>query len=135
MYQIYTDGSYTISKNKGGWGCVVTKDGEFVDEFSEVESNSTSNRMEMKAVIFALRYTTADCEIYTDSNYVFEGVRTWMKNWKTTNWKNSRGKDVKNRDLWESIDSLLRANVNIKKIKAHSGHEFNERADDLAGNY
>lgn len=136
MVKIFTDGSYDLSKSMGGFAFVVTQNGEEVDSYSEIVENSTSNRMELRAVIEAIKYMKGhECTIFSDSSYVVRGFNEWSKNWKKRGWKRGRNRDVLNKDLWIELDNLRDRPFKLLKIKAHAGHEFNERADALAGNY
>ena len=130
MITIYTDGA--CSKNPGGfggWG-VYIQEGEEKIFLSGGSPCTTNNKMEMLAVIEALKYykTESDITIYSDSIYVVKGITEWMDGWKKKNWKN-----VKNLELWKEIDSLNKFHsVTWSHVKAHSGIEGNEIADKLA---
>jgi ribonuclease HI len=109
--------------------------GGAVKELFGGEPDTTNNRMELTAVIEALRALTRDCDIrvVTDSQYVQKGVESWLANWKRKNWKTSAGKPVANRDLWEALDEELQNHrVVWEWVKGHQGHAGNERADELA---
>jgi ribonuclease HI len=109
--------------------------GGAVKELFGGEPDTTNNRMELTAVIEALRALTRDCDIrvVTDSQYVQKGVESWLANWKRKNWKTSAGKPVANRDLWEALDQELQNHrVVWEWVKGHQGHAGNERADELA---
>jgi len=140
MVEIYTDGSFSHQSKNGGWAIVVVKDDEVIDKkYGKVKHGSgpnvTSNRMELQAIIEALEYTNDDLVILSDSKYCVDGCNLWMKNWKKQHWKRTVNKHVKNKDLWQRIDSLLRDNVTIKWIKGHNGNKFNELADSLSQNH
>ena len=99
------------------------------------EKDTTNNRMEMIAVIEALKLIKSDCEIslYTDSKYVMDGVNKWLSGWKQKGWKTSNKKPVKNQDLWESIDQCItKHNIEWHWVKGHAGNPGNELADELA---
>ena len=101
------------------------------------EAETTNNRMEMMAVIKALSALNKPCQIdlYTDSNYVRDGVMKWLPGWKAKGWKTASKKPVKNQDLWERIDSeMARHSITWHWVKGHAGHPENERADELARN-
>jgi ribonuclease HI len=96
---------------------------------------TTNNRMEMTAVIEALKALKMDCHVslYTDSKYVMQGVTEWMGGWKARGWKTAGKDPVKNVDLWQEIDELLgKHEINWHWVKGHSGHPGNELADTLA---
>ena len=127
---IYTDGSCLGNPGRGGWAAV------FADkEISGGEKNTTNNRMELTAVIQALKATEpkSKIELFTDSNYVKDGITSWIKNWKKNGWKTSNKKPVLNKDLWQQLDKLVeKRKVKFNWIKGHSGNELNERCDILA---
>lgn len=104
-------------------------------ELSGGEHETTNNRMEMMAVIKALAAlkNISSVTIYTDSKYVLQGATEWLEGWKARGWKSASRKEVKNQDLWEEIDSLIRMHsVKFVWVKGHSGNEMNERVDKLA---
>ena len=128
--EIYTDGACSGNPGPGGWGAILRHNGR-EKELSGGEMDTTNNRMEMTAVIMALSALKHPCrvDLYTDSQYVRSGVLEWMPKWKATNWK----KNIKNRDLWERIDSLNQTHkITWHWVKGHTGHPENERADVLA---
>ena len=135
--EIFTDGACSGNPGAGGWGAILRyKDIE--KEMSGGEKETTNNRMEMTAVINALKALKRPCNItiYTDSKYVLEGVNEWLPNWKKNGWKTSNKKsDVKNVDLWQELDSLLpQHEIRWVWVKGHNGHPENERVDTLARN-
>ena len=137
MLKIWTDGSCLGNPGPGGWAFVAT-DGKNVAERAGGEKNTTNNRMELMAVIRALtaahRHTSV--EIHTDSQYVKNGMQTWMKNWKKNNWRTADKKPVKNQDLWQQLDELAtRVEIHWVWVKGHAGNEYNERCDELARGY
>lgn len=132
--EIYTDGACSGNPGPGGWG-VLLRFGEHEKELCGGESDTTNNRMEMMAVIQALKALNKRCDVdlYTDSKYVMDGITQWMDGWKAKGWKTASKKPVKNQDLWQKIDSLLATqNVTFHWVKGHAGHPDNERADSLA---
>ena len=132
--EIYTDGACSGNPGPGGWGALL-RYGDHEKELNGGEAGTTNNRMEMMAVIESLRALTKSCDVdlYTDSTYVMDGVTKWMDGWKAKGWKNASKKPVKNRDLWERIDSeIQRHKVTWHWVKGHDGHPENERADELA---
>ena len=134
MLKIWTDGSCLGNPGPGGWAFVATDD-KNIAERTGGECNTTNNRMELMAVIRALvaAHRHDAVEIHTDSQYVKNGMQTWMKNWKKNNWRTADKKPVKNQDLWQKLDELTQ-NIKIHWVwvKGHAGEEFNERCDELA---
>ena len=132
--EIFCDGSCLGNPGPGGWGAIVRHSGkEF--ELSGGKKNSTNNEMEMTAVIESLKSlpSKAKVTITTDSQYVIKGATEWMKNWIKNGWKTAAKKPVKNRLLWEEINSLVnKHSVKWEWIRGHTGHPENERADVLA---
>lgn len=135
---IYTDGACSGNPGKGGWGSILIY-GDAVKEISGGEDNTTNNRMELKAVIEALKALKSPCdvEIYSDSAYVVNAfTQKWIDNWIKNNWKTADKKSVKNVDLWQELLVLIKThNVTFKKVKGHSDNELNERCDKLAKAY
>ena len=134
MIEIYTDGSCLTNPGNGGWAAIINKDGE-ITKISGSEKNTTNNRMELLAPINALRDmdSSAQIEIYTDSQYVKLGITEWINKWVANNWKTSKKEDVKNKDLWVQLHELSN-NYKIKWnwVKAHAGNPLNEEVDLLA---
>ena len=134
LIKIYTDGACSGNPGPGGWGVFIEDSGN-VTELSGRDENTTNNRMELKAVIEALKFFTINSEltIHTDSKYVMDGASRWIINWKKNNWKTAQKKDVKNKDLWIELDNLLNYHdVSWVWVKGHDGIYGNERADYLA---
>ena len=134
MLKIWTDGSCLGNPGPGGWAFVAT-DGKNVAERCGGDKDTTNNRMELMAVIRALTaaHRHKSVEIHTDSQYVKNGMTTWLKNWKKKNWRTADKKPVKNQDLWQKLDELA-TNIEIHWVwvRGHNGEEFNERCDELA---
>jgi ribonuclease HI len=131
---IYTDGACSGNPGPGGWGAVLMY-GDTRKEISGGEAETTNNRMELMAAIAALNSLKAACDValYTDSNYVKNGITTWVHDWKRRGWKTADKKPVKNQDLWEQLDAATqRHHVKWHWVKGHNGHPENERADALA---
>jgi ribonuclease HI len=131
---IYTDGACKGNPGPGGWGALL-KRGAVEKELFGGEALTTNNRMELTAVIEALTALKQPCEVavYTDSQYVRQGIMTWIHNWKKNGWKTSDRKPVKNADLWQALDRLS-ANHKIAWhwVKGHAENSGNLRADALA---
>ena len=135
--EIFTDGACSGNPGIGGWGALLRyKDIE--KELSGGEENTTNNRMELTAVIEALKALKTVCNItlYTDSKYVMCGITEWLENWKRNGWRTSNKKsDVKNVDLWQQLDELIKKHeIRLVWVKGHNGHPENERVDTLARN-
>lgn len=133
--EIFTDGACSGNPGAGGWG-VILRCGKTEKELSGGEAQTTNNRMELTAVIEALKALKRECEItlYTDSRYVMDGVNEWMPNWKKNGWRTTNKKSaVKNLELWQELDSLLsKHKIKWVWVKGHNGHPENERVDKLA---
>ncbi len=132
--EIYTDGSCQGNPGPGGWGVLLRyKDVE--KEFSGYNPDTTNNRMELQAAIMGLEALKRPMivDLYTDSQYVRDGITKWLPQWKSKGWVLSTKKPVKNRDLWEELDALAQKHtVSWHWIRGHQGHPENERADELA---
>lgn len=132
--EIFTDGACSGNPGPGGWGAILRYNGK-VKELSGGEAATTNNRMELLAAISALSALKEGVEVdlYTDSVYVRDGIRSWIGNWKKNGWKTSDRKPVKNAELWQALDEARsRHKVTWHWIKGHAGHPENERADELA---
>jgi len=132
--EIYTDGACSGNPGPGGWGALLRYRGH-EREICGGEPETTNNRMELRAVIEALTALKRPSRValYTDSQYVQKGVTEWLAGWKANGWKTAAKKPVKNRDLWESLDTALQRHVvRWHWVKGHAGHPENERADALA---
>ena len=131
---IYTDGACKGNPGEGGWGAILYHEISSKTIYG-YESLTTNNRMELTAAIKSLGFfkEKVSALIYTDSKYVMNGVNTWIHSWKKNNWKTSSKKDVKNVDLWISLDKLNNFHdVDWQWVKGHSGNKGNEQADILA---
>jgi len=131
---IYTDGACSGNPGPGGWGAILTF-GDHEKEISGREAHTTNNRMELMAAISALETLKRPCkiELHTDSQYLQQGISTWIKSWKKNGWRTADKKPVKNTDLWQRLDAALaRHEVDWRWVRGHHGHEMNERADVLA---
>lgn len=134
MIDIFTDGACSGNPGPGGWGAILRMDGQEQELFGG-EAQTTNNRMEMMAVIEALKAlgTTATARVHTDSQYVQKGISEWIHNWKRRGWKTAAKEPVKNADLWRELDQLASQHkIEWIWVKGHAGHAENERADILA---
>lgn len=135
---IYTDGACSGNPGKGGWGAVLVYNNK-EKELCGGERETTNNRMELTAVISALKAVKEPCEITvtTDSKYVCDAVsKGWVYGWKRNGWKKSDKKPALNVDLWEQLLPLLEIHkVTFNWVKGHNGHAYNERCDKLAVDY
>jgi ribonuclease HI len=134
MVEIYTDGACKGNPGVGGWGAIL-RFGETEKELFGGVANTTNNRMEMTAVIEALRALSrsSDAVVFTDSSYVQKGISEWIHGWKRNGWKTADKKPVKNADLWQTLDQLAAGHkIQWRWVKGHAGHPENERADLLA---
>ncbi|MEX2962101.1 ribonuclease HI [Microbulbifer sp. TYP-18] len=131
---IFTDGACRGNPGPGGWG-VLLKYEDTEREIYGGESYTTNNRMELLAAIEALDALKQRCrvDLHTDSQYLRQGITSWIHNWKKNGWKTASKKSVKNADLWQRLDqSVAGHDVHWHWVKGHSGHPGNERADQLA---
>lgn len=132
---IYTDGACSGNPGPGGWGAIL-KYRAAVKELSGAEPNTTNNRMELTAVIMALKALKEPCEVVitTDSKYVVDGIeKGWAASWKRRGWVKSDKKPALNSDLWDELLKLIDIHkVSFVWVKGHAGHPENERCDELA---
>ena len=134
MINVYTDGSCLGNPGNGGWAFLIEEEKD-IRYRAGFEKNTTNNQMELIAAIKALEFLNKynDITINTDSNYVKEGITSWIFNWKKNNWKTSTKQLVKNRELWERLDNLCeKKNISWCWVKAHNTSEFNNQVDELA---
>ncbi|MCL2318791.1 MAG: ribonuclease HI [Treponema sp.] len=142
LIQIYTDGGCSGNPGPGGWAYVMvleTFQGDsIVAEEWGGERDTTNNRMELLAVISALKAVKLQPElprqlrVYTDSQYVQKGISEWIRKWKQNSWRTSDKKPVKNQDLWKELDALASEfPVTWAWVKGHAGNKYNERCDAL----
>ena len=132
--EIFTDGACKGNPGPGGWGAIL-RYGTTEKEIYGANKNTTNNIMELTAVIESLKNLKKPCEliITTDSKYVKNGITEWIHNWKKNGWRTAAKKEVKNKELWIELDSLIQIHsISWDWVKGHSGHPENERADLLA---
>ena len=132
--KIFTDGACRGNPGPGGWGALIIENEEEHSLWGG-EKKTTNNKMEMTAAIKALEYFTnsSNIQLTTDSNYVKDGIESWIEGWKMNGWKTASKKSVKNKELWVRLDDLNNFhNISWKWVKGHSGHRENEIADLLA---
>ena len=131
---IFTDGACKGNPGPGGWGALLRYQ-DIEKEIKGAEALTTNNRMELTAAIEALKILKKSCrvDLFTDSNYLRQGMQSWLAQWKKSNWRNSQKQPVKNVDLWKILDELAaQHDIHWHWVKGHSGHPENERADALA---
>ena len=131
---VHTDGACSGNPGPGGWGAILEFNGR-AKELSGGAPETTNNRMELTAAIEALRALKGPCvvELHTDSEYLRNGIMQWIHGWKRNGWKTAGRKPVKNADLWQALEAETAAHeIDWRWVKGHSGHDLNERADELA---
>lgn len=146
LYKIYTDGSCSKNPGPGGYAFILlsARDNALL-EVSGCETKTTNNRMELKAILSALkhiqsypRYNSKDnlILIYSDSAYCLNALsQNWLENWKKNEWVNKKGEEIKNADIWKEISFFLkkvRAKIQYVKVQGHTGNYYNEKVDRLA---
>tara|TARA_Y100000590_G_scaffold410509_1_gene503619 strand:- start:421 stop:855 length:435 start_codon:yes stop_codon:yes gene_type:complete len=135
--KIYTDGACVGNPGPGGWAAIIILKNERKELFGG-EKSTTNNRMELTAAIKALEFCNdeknrATLKIYTDSNYLKEGITVWINNWEKNNWKTANKENVKNVDLWKKLKDLTKSKeIEWCWIKGHSDDPMNDLADKLA---
>ena len=131
---IHTDGACSVNPGPGGWGAVLVS-GSHRKELKGGEHHTTNNRMELMAAIAALEALKLPCrvDLHTDSQYLRNGIMSWIKSWKRNGWRTADKKPVKNVDLWQRLEeALLHHKVQWHWVRGHAGDAMNERADELA---
>jgi ribonuclease HI len=134
LVDIYTDGACRGNPGPGGWAALLRM-GDKERELSGGEPLTTNNRMELMAAIKGLEALKRPCrvQLFTDSNYVRDGITKWIHGWRRNGWKTADRKPVKNAELWqELLDATAPHRVEWHWVKGHSGHPENDRADALA---
>ena len=134
--ELYTDGACSGNPGPGGWAFILRHPETGAEiERADGESRTTNNRMELMAVIEGLRALQEPCEVelYSDSQYVLNGMKEWMDGWKKKGWVRAKSQPVKNVELWKELDQLRNLHtMHYHWVKGHAGHDFNERCDQLA---
>ena len=134
LVEMWTDGACKGNPGIGGWGALL-RFGPHTKELFGGEAVTTNNRMELTAVVEALRALTrpSTVVVHVDSSYVMNGMKTWIAGWKRNGWQTSAKKPVKNVDLWQALDAeVTKHDVRWVWVKGHAGDPGNERADALA---
>lgn len=134
IYDIYTDGGAEPNPGLGGWGAVILEDGQLIKQLQGSQANTSNNRMELTAAIEALKVVTHQdlVTLYTDSNYVRQGITNWIERWKYNGWRTANRKPVKNQDLWILLDELSQQRqITWHWVKGHGGDQWNEYVDQL----
>lgn len=134
VVEIWTDGACKGNPGIGGWGAYLIY-GKHIKELFGGEKETTNNRMELTAVIEALRLLNRPCKIvlHVDSSYVKDGITKWIDGWKAKNWRTANKQPVKNVDLWQALEEqIARHEIEWRWVKGHAGIEGNEKADQLA---
>ncbi|OLP19877.1 ribonuclease HI [Leptolyngbya sp. 'hensonii'] len=137
IQSIYTDGACSGNPGPGGWGVVINFSDGTLHELGGAAADTTNNRMELQAAIAALQFLAAYPQVepialYTDSEYVRNGITKWIAGWKKKGWKTSQGQPVLNRELWETLDQLNSRQVTWHYVRGHTGDIGNERCDTIA---
>lgn len=134
--ELYTDGACSGNPGPGGWAYILKHPASGkAREAAGAEAQTTNNRMELMAVIEGLRALSRESEIdlYSDSQYVLNGLKDWIKGWKAKGWRTADKKPVKNQDLWQELDELQsKHTIRFHWIRGHNEHPENERCDQLA---
>jgi ribonuclease HI len=134
IISIYTDGACSGNPGPGGWGAILKWAGHET-ELKGGDPHTTNNRMELMAAIAALEALKRPCtvDLHTDSQYLRNGIMTWINGWKRNGWRTADKKPVKNVDLWKRLEAAAeRHQVSWHWVRGHVGHDENERADELA---
>lgn len=134
--EIFCDGSSLGNPGPGGYG-VILRYGSYEKELSRGYKITTNNRMELLGALAALSALKEPCKVtlYSDSNYVIQGMTAWRFSWRKNDWDNARKKNLKNLDLWQQLDKeAQKHDITWQWVKGHNGHPENERCDILAKN-
>ena len=146
---IYTDGSSRGNPGPGGWGAIIFAEDNVI-EIGGREEQTTNNRMEIKAAIESVKLINesisesrktgfvgdVEMEIFSDSEYVIKGITVWINNWQKNNWRTKDKREVMNKDLWQKLlEETENKKIEWKKVAGHSGHEWNNRCDEIATSF
>jgi ribonuclease HI len=133
MIEIYTDGACIGNPGPGGWGAVIVRDGT-TEELGGHEARTTNNRMELRAAIEALTHVPANeaVRVFSDSQYVLNGITKWLPGWKRRGWLTAEDKPVENRELWEALEAAAGTRTKWEYVRGHAGNPGNERANQIA---
>ena len=132
--QLITDGACIGNPGPGGWAAILRHDGNNKEIYGS-EPHTTNNRMELRAAIEALRTLNEECEVevVTDSEYLKNGITTWIHAWKRKGWMTAAKKPVVNQDLWQGLDKQVALHKTTWTwTKGHASHADNNRCDELA---
>ena len=132
--EIFTDGACSGNPGPGGWGAILRWRGA-ERELSGFAPATTNNRMEMTAAIMGLEALRRPCRVrlYSDSQYLRDGITKWIHGWKRRDWRTADKKPVKNVDLWQRLEAAAARHEGVWEwVRGHAGHPENERADALA---
>ena len=131
---VYTDGACLGNPGPGGWGVRILYPGGAVRELGGREASTTNNRMELQGALAALQAIEpgAAAIVYSDSQYVINGLTKWLSGWKRKGWMTAAREPVKNRDLWSQLDAENPGRVKWRHVRGHSGDPDNDRADEIA---
>lgn len=132
--EIYTDGACIGNPGPGGWGAIL-RYGDHLRELSGADAATTNNRMELTAAIRGLEALKrpSEVDLFTDSRYLKQGITEWVPRWRNNGWRTASRKPVENRSLWEGLLAAAAPHrVDWHWLRAHAGHEWNERVDRLA---
>jgi len=140
MIEIYTDGACYPNPGIGGWAFIILNDGVEVGRHSGGSANATNNTMELTAALKALQWIREypghgkeiEIVIYTDSQYLIQGITKWIKGWQARQWTTRQHEPVKNKDLWQSIAHLISKQVKWKWVRGHNENRYNEIVDVMA---
>ena len=134
---VYTDGACLGNPGPGGWGVRILYPDGAVRELGGRESSTTNNRMELQGALAALQAieSGATATVYSDSQYVINGLTKWLAGWKRKGWVTATRAPVKNRDLWMQLDAENPGRVKWRHVRGHSGDPNNERADEIASGF
>lgn len=135
IVEIYTDGACSGNPGPGGWGVLLRLSNGTEKTLKGAQAQTTNNRMELQAAIEGFKALEQPCkiDIFTDSEYVKNGITRWIIRWRQRGWKTTNGTEVKNKELWQTLEAVsAQHEVTWHWVKGHSGHVENEQVDALA---